>query len=103
MQIIFVFHMLMIMNTHNDFENNDAGKQQLKRLIKEGKIHLAGNSSLQIYGRLSCKSGKRMKRKNRVFFESAQEAVENGYRPCGHCMKQDYLVWIEGMTGLRHR
>ncbi|MBN7813567.1 metal-binding protein [Algoriphagus sp. H41] len=54
----------------------------------------AGNSKLRIYGKLSCTSGKRMKRENRVFFRSEKEAIENGFRPCEHCMKEKYKQWI---------
>ncbi len=34
-----------------------------------------------------------MKRENRVFFSSEKEAIANGFRPCGHCMKQKYQKW----------
>ncbi len=57
------------------------------RLIRSGRIRFGGYRRLKIYGRLGCWSGKRMRRENRVFFESEQEAIEAGYRPCGHCMK----------------
>jgi len=69
-------------------------KQALRRLIKNQTITLAGNSRLKIYGLLSCKSGKRMKRQNRVFFVSVTEASQNGYRPCGHCLRKEYQAWI---------
>ena len=62
--------------------------------IKQNEIFFGGNTKLKIYGKLHCKSGKRMKRENRVFFESENEAIENGFRPCGHCMKYDYKKWI---------
>ncbi|RTL57631.1 MAG: metal-binding protein [Sphingobacteriales bacterium] len=65
----------------------------LRGKIRNAEIVLAGNSQLKIYGTLHCKSGRRMKRENRVFFSSEQEAISNGYRPCGHCMKQTYLKW----------
>jgi len=48
------------------------------RLIKQ-KIQLGGNANLKIYGTLECKSGKRMKAKNRVFFEHEEEAIK---APC---------------------
>jgi len=67
--------------------------RQLKKLIDEGVIRLAGNKKLGIYGTLNCSSGKRMKTENRVFFASAMEAIELGYRPCGHCMRDDYRQW----------
>jgi len=72
---------------HNDFEDSEKGKLKLRRLIRQGRIMFAGNASLKIFGKLSCGSGKRMKRSNRVFFESEKDAISSGYRPCGHCMK----------------
>ena len=65
----------------------------LLRKIKNKEIVLAGNKRLKIYGTLNCSSGKRMKEENRVFFSSEHEALENGYRPCGHCMKTKYNEW----------
>jgi methylphosphotriester-DNA--protein-cysteine methyltransferase len=69
-------------------------KQALRMLIKNQTITLAGNIRLKIYGLLSCKSGRRMKRQNRVFFVSVTEALQNGYRPCGHCLRKKYQAWI---------
>lgn len=34
-----------------------------------------------------------MKKANRVFFASEEEAISIGYRPCGHCMKKAYDKW----------
>ena len=34
-----------------------------------------------------------MKRANRVFFDSEKEARDNGYRPCGNCMRAEYNMW----------
>ena len=68
-------------------------KRKLKLLIDSGEIKLGGNKSLKIYGTLSCKSGNRMKKENRVFFRSGEEAIAEGYRPCGHCMKAEYQKW----------
>lgn len=65
----------------------------LYKKIKAGSITLGGHESLKIYGRLGCKSGKRMKRENRVFFKNAAEATEKGFRPCGNCMRTEYLKW----------
>ncbi len=66
---------------------------QLYRLIKNGRITLAGNNRLKIYGKLKCNSGKRMAKKNRVFFRNEKEALSYGFRPCGHCQKKSYLRW----------
>ena len=38
-----------------------------------------------IFGRLTCKSGMRMKKENRVFFHSYTDAVAAGFRPCKNC------------------
>jgi len=66
---------------------------ELRKQIRQHKIFFAGNAKLKIYGKLDCKSGKRMKRDNRVFFHSKKEAINQGFRPCGHCMKKDYEKW----------
>jgi len=67
--------------------------RQLKILISQGEIQLGGNANLKIYGMLNCNSGKRLKVKNRVFFATEKEAIETGYRPCGHCMRAKYQIW----------
>lgn len=79
----------------------DLGKSSFTRsktlhqLIHNQAITMAGNQRLKIYGTLDCKSGKRMKPENRVFFKNETEAMENSYRPCGHCMREKYKVWKE--------
>ena len=55
--------------------------------IRNGHIRWAGNARLKIYGTLKCWSGKRMLRKNRVFFATEAEALAAGYRACKHCLK----------------
>ncbi|MEO6329915.1 MAG: Ada metal-binding domain-containing protein [Ginsengibacter sp.] len=69
----------------------------LRTKIKEGEITFGGNSQLKIYGILKCKSGKRMKIENRVFFASEKDALNNGYRPCAHCMKSQYQKRKDGL------
>jgi methylphosphotriester-DNA--protein-cysteine methyltransferase len=76
------------------FYHSEFDSQEFRRLIKNQSITLAGNSRLKIYGLLCCASGKRMKRQNRVFFVSLKEALQNGYRPCGHCLPKEYKAWI---------
>ena len=71
----------------------DISDAELRKQIRQGKILAGGNRRLKIYGKLSCLSGKRMKRQNRIFFRSAGEAIENGFRPCGHCLKVEYKYW----------
>ena len=65
----------------------------LRKSIRNYKILLAGNSRLKIYGKLSCSSGKRMKKENRVFFKNETEANQLGFRPCGNCLREQYLKW----------
>ena len=67
---------------HANLEDSELWKG-----IKQQKIAYAGHKKLKIYGSLKCASGKRMKRENRIFFETEKEALSLGYRPCGHCMR----------------
>lgn len=78
-------------------EHNKISDHDLLIKIKKGEICFGGNRKLKIYGTLKCSSGKRMKRENRVFFLSEKEAKQNGFRPCGHCMKTEYLNWKNGL------
>lgn len=66
---------------------------RLRQLIKDHKIRFGGNQKLKIYGTLKCRSGRLMKKENRVFFVSEIEAIQHCYRPCGHCMKQAFEEW----------
>jgi methylphosphotriester-DNA--protein-cysteine methyltransferase len=66
---------------------------ELQRGIRQHKIKFAGNLKLKIYGTLRCASGKRMKKENRVFFKNEKEAIKEGFRPCGHCMRKSFLDW----------
>jgi methylphosphotriester-DNA--protein-cysteine methyltransferase len=65
----------------------------LFRKIKNQELILGGNRKLKIYGKLNCSTGKRMKKENRVFFSTEEEALQNGYRPCGNCMRSKYNQW----------
>ena len=82
----------MIAHMIQDIPPTERGRH-IRALIRQGRIVLGGNRKLKIYGLLACKSGQRMKSVNRVFFSSEQEAIEAGYRPCGHCMHTKYLNW----------
>jgi methylphosphotriester-DNA--protein-cysteine methyltransferase len=63
------------------------------RKLRSRSIQFAGNLKLKIFGQLSCDSGKRMKKSNRVFFETEAEAISMGFRPCGHCLRKQYQKW----------
>ena len=77
------------------FYHIELTNRKLKSLIDDGTIKLGGNKLLKIYGTLSCSSGKRMKKENRVFFKSKEEAINQAYRPCGGCMRNEYRKWRE--------
>ena len=81
------------MVSHFSLGNGFAAARHLRQLISEGRVRLAGNKKLRIYGTLDCFSGKRMKKENRVFFSSETEAIENGYRCCKNC-------WCKKFKGL---
>ncbi|MDE1192693.1 MAG: Ada metal-binding domain-containing protein [Arachidicoccus sp.] len=73
---------------HSEIPDSD-----LRDKLRHREICFGGNLKLKIYGTLSCSSGRKMKRENRVFFSTEKEAIANGFRPCGHCMKDQYKKW----------
>lgn len=77
--------------------HTEMDAQALRKKIRAKEIAWAGNLKLNIYGTLHCKSGKRLKIENRVFFHSAQEAIQQGFRPCGHCLIEAYKHWKDGI------
>lgn len=63
---------------------------------------LGGNGRARIYGRLECRSALRALRtdgyaEHRVFFLDCESARSAGYRPCGTCLRDDYLTWKAGL------
>ncbi|MFT4033936.1 MAG: Ada metal-binding domain-containing protein [Siphonobacter sp.] len=77
--------------------HTDLSTHELWQALRQKHIGWGGNKKLKIYGTLQCSSGKRMKKENRVFFASEAEALTAGYRPCGHCMRDQYRVWKHGI------
>ncbi|MDE6788449.1 MAG: metal-binding protein [Ruminococcus sp.] len=79
--------------------------KQYRLIGKDGKEYLSdlpgtlgGHRKLKIYGRLDCPSSLRHIAKGnyvryRVFFADEETAVAAGFRPCGICMKEEYLLW----------
>jgi methylphosphotriester-DNA--protein-cysteine methyltransferase len=64
----------------------------------ERKGALGGNRTTRIYGRLDCSTALRLIASggyvaNRVFFADEATAVAAGYRPCAHCMPDEYAAW----------
>lgn len=74
-------------------QHSQISPESLRSKIHCREIRFGGNMKLKIYGLLSCRSGKRMKKENRVFFTEEKEALQNNYRPCGHCMREAYQQW----------
>lgn len=72
-----------------------ARLRALAKLIKSGTVTLGGHRPGKLYGRLDCRTGKRMKSENRVFFQSEIEALDQGYRPCAVCLPEKYRIWKE--------
>ena len=65
---------------------------KLYNIVKEGEIVnspkkgiYGGYKPRKIFGTLDCKAGMRMMKKNRVFFHTLEDAVNEGYRPCKNC------------------
>jgi methylphosphotriester-DNA--protein-cysteine methyltransferase len=75
------------------FSHYQISAKSLRSKIHSREVCFGGNKKLKIYGLLQCKSGKRMKRENRVFFATLQEALQHNFRPCGRCMKEQYKRW----------
>ena len=55
----------------------------------------AGYKRLRIFGRLDCASGILMKKENRVFFHSLEDAVRCNYRPCQSCKPMRWEAFEE--------
>lgn len=82
-------------------------QQKYRLMDASGKINesatrglLGGNSKAKIYGRLDCKSAIKAIPTGydeiRVFFANEEIAIAAGYRPCGHCMRDQYRLWKAG-------
>lgn len=57
-----------------------------------------GHRKTKVYGRMDCPSALRAIAKGgyvtqRVFFVDEATAISAGFRPCGTCMRDEYLVW----------
>lgn len=79
------------------YYHNEVSPKELFKAFRKKEIQLGGNLKLKIYGTLHCKSGRRLKKENRVFFATEEEAKSFGFRPCGHCLKTAYKTWKNGL------
>lgn len=83
-------------------QHKDLTPHQLFIHIRHRHIAWAGNSKLKIYGKLTCRAGKRMKKINRVFFIAEYDALRAGFRPCAACMPQAYRQWKSARSRLKN-
>src|SRR5687767_5398655 len=88
--------MLMMPSGKTMLSHLEISDQELRNQIRQKQIYLERNDKLKIYVLLKCRSGKRMKKENRVFFRARTEAIRLGFRPCGHCLASDYKKWKNG-------
>ena len=73
-------------------------KREVVMLRRKGMITLGGHRSNKIYGTLDCPGARRWIAKGyyvkqRVFFKSEEEALQEGYRPCANCLPEKYQTW----------
>lgn len=59
--------------------HNQLTDRQVRQFIRQGQIVFGGHRKLKIYGTLRCGSGRRMKRDNRVFFQSQHKHWTQGF------------------------
>ena len=85
---------------------------KLYRILKNGEFiqsttpgeyagYNGGKKSRRIFGTLDCASGKRLiKKENRVFFHTLEDAVREGYRPCKKCkpLNEETFKTIKHLT-----
>jgi methylphosphotriester-DNA--protein-cysteine methyltransferase len=60
-----------------------------------------GHRRSRIYGRLDCPAALRAIARggyvaHRVFFADEATAISAGYRPCGTCCPERYVIWKQG-------
>jgi methylphosphotriester-DNA--protein-cysteine methyltransferase len=65
---------------------------------------LGGYRKDRIYGRLDCPNALRWLKKGhyakqRVFFADEDTAKAAGYRPCFHCMRREYKLFMAAKRG----
>jgi len=75
-------------------------QKKIYRVLKNGILvsspipgKYAGWRPGKIFGRLDCRSGMRMKKENRVFFLTWEDAIAAGYRPCKNCKPTPHDVY----------
>ncbi|HXH40972.1 MAG TPA: methylated-DNA--[protein]-cysteine S-methyltransferase [Thermoanaerobaculia bacterium] len=65
-------------------EREGVDVDELDALAKE-HIRYIGSRTTHIFCFPTCRDAKRIQEKNRIPFRDADDALENGYRPCRHC------------------
>jgi hypothetical protein len=95
------------MVTSNNIIINKQVKKTYNLMDKNGNLYqsyvpgkFGGNRMSKIYGKLDCASAIRALAKggyvnHRVFFADENTAIAAGYRPCGTCLRKQYIQWKE--------
>lgn len=80
------------------------------KYLSEAPGTLGGNSKDKIYGRLDCPAALSTIRRFpgsyeacRVFFADEKTALAAGYRPCGRCLRVQYLEYQEDPDAYRQK
>jgi hypothetical protein len=65
-------------------EREGVNVDELDALARE-HVRYIGSRTTHIFCFPTCRDAKRIQEKNRMPFRDADDALENGYRPCRHC------------------
>ena len=63
----------------------NCGLWALRAPVEEIKEGYVANRNSRVFHKVSCGSIARMNQKNALMFEDREEAVKQGYKPCGNC------------------
>lgn len=72
--------------SYYDEDVSEAGAAMQRSLPSDDVENaLIGNKKSHVFHKSTCSSANSMSEKNKVSFSSREEAIENGYKPCGKC------------------
>lgn len=69
-------------------DTSDSGNSENSK-NNESNTAFVGNKNSHVVHKANCKSVKNMKDKNKIYFSSYEEAVNNNYTPCENCKPSD--------------
>lgn len=71
--------------TSEEKVSTSASLQASSNLPKEAKAMFMGSITSKKYHRLDCRYALKIKPENRIYFQSLDDAKEQGYLPCKSC------------------